>query len=102
MFARRIAILGVAAAVVAMTAFFWKNDPFTVAVLLAVDLLLGFLLLAGWRQLAQQQRDQLQIEEHQESQRRQAAESPREDRRAVATLLPPTSDDDEEDDDDDE
>ena len=94
MLVRRIAIVGVAVAVVAMTTFFWQNDFFTAGVLLAVDLSLGFLLLSGWRQLAQRERDERRIAGHRESQRRQAALSPREDRRAVATPLPPASDDD--------
>jgi len=97
MFVRRVAIVGVAVAVVAMTTFFWQSDFFTAGVLLAVDLLLGFLLLSGWRQLAQRERDAQRIAEHRESQRRQAAESPREDRRTVATQLPAASADDDDD-----
>ena len=89
MFARRIAIIGVVVVVVAMTVFFWQSDLFTAGVLLAVDLLIGLLLLAVWRQLAQRERDARRITE-----RRYASESPREDRRSVATRLPPASDGD--------
>lgn len=96
MLVRRIGILVIAAGIVGMTVFFWDNDPFTAAILIIVDLLLGFLLLSGWRQLAQQERDAQRIAEHKESQKRMAADMPREDRREVSTPLPPASDDDEE------
>ena len=94
MFARRIAIIGVVVVVVAMTVFFWQSDLFTAGVLLAVDLLLGLLLLAVWRQLAQRERDARRITHRREPQRRYASESPREDRRSVATRLPLAADGD--------
>ena len=94
MFMRRMAILAVGVGVVLMTVWFWQQDPFTVGVLLVVDLILGFLLLSGWRQLGQQERDGERIAEHRASQRRHAADVPREGRREVATSLPPTSDED--------
>jgi len=96
MIVRRMSILVIAAGVVAMTVWFWQDDPFTIGVLLVVALFLGFLLLSGWRQLAQQARDQESIAVHRAAQRAQASEVPRENRRQVATPMPPAADDEHE------
>lgn len=87
-------ILVLVAAVAAMTVWFWDGNPFSAGVLLAVVAVLGFLLLAGWRQAEQRRRDAEEIRMRQESQRRHAAQMPREDRRAIARPLPPAEDED--------
>ena len=78
---RKLILLALVGAVVAITIVFWENDAETLVVLLGVATLLGFFILSGWKQATQAERDRESIRAHRESQRRHAAELPREHHR---------------------
>ncbi|MAG56883.1 MAG: hypothetical protein CMJ83_11370 [Planctomycetes bacterium] len=95
---RRVVIVLLFGAVIAMTVALWTNNPWDGAFLLAADLFVMMFLVAGWRQIAQQERDAEEIAMRQESQRRHAAAMPREDRREIAPAPRPAVPEEEDDD----
>jgi len=87
-FWKRLLLLLLLGVVIALTCSLW-TDPWTGGVLLAADFLMATLLVAGWRQVGQEERDAREIAVRQESQRLHAQEMPREDRREIAPQSPP-------------
>jgi predicted MFS family arabinose efflux permease len=86
---KRVTLVSLAVAAAAMLAAFWEPDPWTAGVLVAVGALLFTFLVAGWRQIAREERDAEELAVIRSSIRTEAAAAPREDRPAP---LPPRRD----------